>query len=379
MNPLLLREIGRAGLLLGILLSGTLPVLAQTELPKTPPKTTADAPKTDAPKTGTDAPKAGIGYTDAVLKDGEPPALQPGSFTIAVLPDTQHYSEKYPQTYAAQTQWLVDNKAARNIVCVLHLGDITNHNTPAEWKNAATAMQTLEGRLPYFMVPGNHDYSDKGACVDRTTLINEYFPITKFRGLPTFGGAYDKEPERVENLFHRFQVGDRKFLVLGLEFGPRKDVVRWANEVVARHKDHEAILITHAYMYFDETRYDWKSHGNQQKWNPHNYGVAKATNEDVMDGTELWENLISKHENFVMTLNGHVLGDGLGRQVSTTPGERKVHEMLVNFQMRPNGGDGWLRLMEFRPDGRSVQIYDYSPTRKQRNESPQNQFTITLP
>ena len=30
------------------------------------------------------------------------------------------------------------------------MGDITNHNTPDEWKNAASAMQTLDGRVPYF-------------------------------------------------------------------------------------------------------------------------------------------------------------------------------------------------------------------------------------
>jgi hypothetical protein len=63
---------------------------------------------------------------------------------------------------------------------------------------------------------------------------------------------------------------------------------------------------------------------------------------------------------------------------STTSGGRGVHQMLVNFQMRPQGGDGWLRLLEFRPDGRTVQVLDYSPTRKQRNESPQNQFSLIL-
>ncbi len=318
-------------------------------------------------------------YADAVLVDGEPPALQPGSFTIAVLPDTQHYSEKYPDTYLAQTKWIVENQKARNIASVLHLGDITNHNAPAEWENAVKAMRVLDGKLPYFFVPGNHDYSDKGGCKDRTTLLNDYFPVSNYRDRPTFGGTYDKEPDRLENSFHLFSAEGRNFLVLGLEFGPRKDVVRWANEVVAKHKDRAAILITHAYIYYDDTRYNWKTYGAEQRWNPHNYPVAKATDDDVTDGEELWTNLISKHENFILTLNGHVLGDGLGRFVSATPAGREVQQLLVNFQMRPKGGDGWLRLLEFRPDGKTVQVYDYSPTRRQRNESAQNQFTMTLP
>jgi hypothetical protein len=59
---------------------------------------------------------------------------------------------------------------------------------------------------------------------------------------------------------------------------------------------------------------------------------------------------------------------------STTKGHA-VPQVLVNFQMKPNGGDGWLRLIEMRKDG-TMQTYDYSPTRKQMNASKQNQFTI---
>ena len=317
-------------------------------------------------------------YQDAVLVDGEPPLPEEGSFTVAVLPDTQFYSEKYPETFQAQTNWVLASQRSRNIACVLHLGDITNLNDRPQWENAVSAMSVLDGRLPYFLVAGNHDYSQGVHCADRTTLLNEYFPISKFRELPNFGGTYDQEPNRLENAYYHFSARGRDFLVLALEFGPRRDVIRWANEVVARHRDREAILITHAYLYYDDTRYDWQRYGKQQSWNPHVYGVAQASADDVADGEALWTELVSRHENFVLTVNGHVIGDGLGRLASVTPGQRDVHQILVNFQMRPNGGDGWLRLLEFRADGKTVQTYDYSPTRKQRNESPQNQFSVQL-
>lgn len=317
-------------------------------------------------------------YADAVLVDGDPLPIAEGAFTVAVLPDTQNYSQHFPATYLAQTNWLVENQKKHNIACVLHLGDITNNNATAEWENAAKAMQQLDGKIPYFMVPGNHDYSDGGACKDRTTLLNQYFPIDKYRKETTFGGTYDKEPEQMQNSFHLFSAEGKDYLVLGLEFGPRRDVVRWANEVVAKHADRSVILITHAYIYYDETRYNWKKFGDKQTWNPHSYAVAKATGDDVCDGEELWDSLVSKHENFVLTLNGHVLGDGLGKVVTTTPGGRDVPQLLVNFQMRPQGGDSWLRLLEFQPDGKTVKVSDYSPTRKQRNESPQNQFVMAI-
>lgn len=317
-------------------------------------------------------------YEDAKLLEGEPPLPAAGSFTMAVLPDTQHYSEKYPENYLAQSRWIVENRQARNITCVLHLGDITNRNTVAEWKNAAKAMKQLDGHVPYFFCPGNHDYSAGGGCKDRTTLLNNYFPVSQFKDRPTFGGTYDKEPDRMENSFHLFSTHSRDFLILALEFGPRKDVVRWANEVVSKHTKREAILITHAFIYSDDTRYDWKKYGAKQKWNPHAYAVAKATMDDVTDGEELWEQLISRHENFILTLNGHVLNDGLGKFLSATPGGRAVPQVLVNFQMKPNGGDGWLRLLEFKADRRTVEVYDYSPTRKQRNEGKENRITLSV-
>lgn len=317
-------------------------------------------------------------YRDARFVDGPPPRSAKDSFTIAVLPDTQHYSEKFPDQFLAQTSWIVEHQKERSIACVLHLGDVTNRNTQPEWENAVRAMNQLDDKLPYFMAPGNHDYSTGGTCSNRECGLSAAFPVAKFRGRPTFGGVYDKEPQRMENSFHLLSAGGRDFLVLCLEFGPRKDVVRWANEVAARHKDRAAILVTHAYMYFDNTRYDWRKFASKQSWNPHAYGVAKATADDVSDGEELWQSLVSRHENFVLTLNGHVLNDGLGHTVTPTPAKRDVHQVLVNFQMKPKGGDGWLRLLEFGPDGKTVQAYDYSPTRNQCNESPQNQFVMAL-
>jgi 3',5'-cyclic AMP phosphodiesterase CpdA len=318
-------------------------------------------------------------YDDAVFEDGEPAAFASDSFCVAILPDTQNYSEHFPDTYAAQTRWLVENREKRNIACVLHLGDVTNRNSEPEWKNAAAAMKTLDdAHLPYFIVPGNHDYSQSGSCQNRETRFNDYFPRSLFAERSSFGGTYDREPDRMENSFHLYEAGGLKFIVLALEFGPRKDVIRWANEVVSKHHDRSAILITHVYLYYDDSRYDWKALGAKQDWNPHAYPVAKATADDVSDGAELWDLLVSKHPNFLFTFNGHVLNDGLGRLVTKSPLGRDVHQILVNYQMRPKGGDGWLRLLEFKADRTTVEVFDYSPTRHQCNVSGQNRFTLQI-
>jgi hypothetical protein len=335
----------------------------------------AEAAEKKTKKSDKEEPKANP-YADAKFVDGPPPMPAKDRFTVAVLPDTQHYSLTHPTNFHAQTDWITANVKDRRISAVLHLGDITHRSTIPEWEVARAAMSKLDGNVPYFIVPGNHDYSDgKALCVDRRTRFNEYFPVKKFQDTRTFGGTYDKEPERFENSFHTFSAGGRDFLVLALEYGPRNDVVRWANEVVSNHKQHEAILITHAYMYHDDTRYDWKKYGEKQLWNPHASGIAKSTRDDVQDGEELWNNLVKKH-NFLITLNGHVKYDGLGRIVSENDAGKNVHQVLVNFQMKPNGGDGWLRLLEFSADGKSIDAIDYSPTRNQCNISKQNKFRM---
>jgi hypothetical protein len=339
----------------------------------------AEAPPADAPKPAAKPAVAKVDpYADALFVDGAPPPPAADSFTVVVLPDTQHYCEKYPEQFYAQTKWIAAQAKERRIAAVFQLGDVTNHNTPEQWEVAKKAIKTIDGVVPYFLTLGNHDYSERGVCSDRTTLYNDYFPVAQAKTTKHFGGTYDREPQRMENSYQTFSAGGRDFLVLSLEFGPRNDVVRWANEVAAKHCDKSIVLLTHAYMYYDETRYDWAKRGKDQRWNPHGYKVAANTADDINDGEQLWQKLVSKHENFVLTLNGHVLNDGLGRIVTQTPAGRDVHQVLVNFQMKPNGGDGWLRLLEFKADGKTVDVRDYSPTLNRQNESKQNRFAMTL-
>ena len=308
-------------------------------------------------------------------KEPDPLPDIPGAWTVVVLPDTQVYAARYPHHFEAQTRWIVEQKKKRDIRYVLHLGDIVNDNSEKEWTNARRAMKTLVGEVPFAMAPGNHDYGPGGSARDRSTLLNDFFPYAETAAQPGFGGSF--EPGKLDSTFHTFEAGGTKWLMLALEWGPRDPVVAWANEVVARHPDHRVILITHAYMYFDETRYDWAERGRSQSWNPHAYGSANLPG-GTNDGQELWDKLVSRHRGFTMTLNGHVLGDGLGRIATKGEEGNLVHQMLVNYQMKREGGEGYLRLLEFHPDGKSVQVRCYSPVTKRFKTDPQNQFVLKL-
>jgi 3',5'-cyclic AMP phosphodiesterase CpdA len=285
----------------------------------------------------------------------------PGSTTLAVLPDTQFYAAKYPQLFAAQTKWLAENHQQRDIAYVLHLGDITEHNTDQEWEVARQAFRLLEGQVPYALLPGNHDYTG-----GRSTLLSRYFPVAKMRKWPTFGGVF--EDDQLDNSFHLFRLGQQDWIALALEFAPRDEVLDWANQVLDRHSDRLAIVVTHAYLFRDNTRFDWKS-GRKQHGSPHAFGN---------DGEELWQKLVRRHAGVMVVLSGHVATGGLGYRADAGEHGNIVHQMMVDYQKSKRGGDAYLRLLEFLPDGKTVQAKSYSPARNRYKTDPQNQFKFTL-
>jgi hypothetical protein len=321
----------------------------------------------------------------AEVRAGTAPALAPtpppqkpweytkGAWTLAVLPDTQNYSTFYPGLYAAQTGWIVANKERLDIRYVIHLGDVVNNNSAAEYRKARDAMKLLEGVVSYAMVPGNHDYGPGGNARTRETLLNEFFPFDSYAAQPGFGGAM--EEGRIDNTYHQFEAGGRKWIVVCLEWGPRDAAVAWANRVMedADAQGRTGILVTHAYMNNNDRRFDHTDKDHSQEHNPHNYKTEGGVN----DGEELWQKLVRKH-NFAITLNGHVLGDGTGYLLSANDRGGKVHQILSNYQFRNMGGEGYLRLMEFQPDGKTVRVKTYSPVFDRWMTARDQQFEFEL-
>ena len=58
----------------------------------------------------------------------------------------------------------------------------------------------------------------------------------------------------------------------------------------------------------------------------------------------LWEKLIRKNDQIFMTLNGHYHG---ARLTKTNDFGNPVEEMVVDYQMAYQGGNGLMRLYEF--------------------------------
>jgi 3',5'-cyclic AMP phosphodiesterase CpdA len=310
-------------------------------------------------------------------------------FTIVVLPDTQFYARHYSHIFDAQTKWIVEQKDALNIAFVLHLGDIVDLNLPTEWMNASKSMAALDGKVPYVLAIGNHDIQ----LGQRFGMINAFFPVSRFAGQPWFRGTY--EPNDMHNSWALFDVGGQEWIALSLEFGPRDGALDWADNILKQHPRTPAIVVTHAYLHKDGTRYDHKNAATQLH-NPHTpeYGLDKLPG-GVNDGEEMWQKLISKNANVRFVLSGHDVFGAYARLTSTRGDGSRAHQILSNYQFYftcppvdlprscPNlGGNGWLRVMEFAPAERRVRVRTYSPYLMRAWDDPMsaadNEFELDL-
>jgi hypothetical protein len=301
------------------------------------------------------------------------PADPGGAFTIVVLPDTQYYARTYPDILDAQVAWIAAQRERAGIALVAHEGDIVDDDVPAQWQRAASSLHRLDGLVPLLLSAGNHDYRRAGTHIDRRTSLDGYFWPQAPSGAVVGQGTF--EPERLENSFVLLSTASGPWLVVSLEFGPRDAVLDWAGELLARHAQVPAIVVTHAYLDADGTRYDHVSR-HDQLWNPHRY-FADDRPGAVNDGEEMWRKLIARHDNVRFVLCGHALDDGTGRLTSRRADGSTVHEILANFQTGALGGAGYLRIMRFSPRQQTVAVQTYSPYLDQFKRDPDNQFDLT--
>ena len=55
-----------------------------------------------------------------------------------------------------------------------------------------------------------------------------------------------------------------------------------------------------------------------------------------------------------------------------------VHEVLADWSIDPNGGDGWLRIMEFDTELEEIRVESYSPTLDQYRTADESVCTLPL-
>jgi hypothetical protein len=286
-------------------------------------------------------------------------------FMLIGLPDTQYYAAELDGNNAmfrAQTDWAASHRAAYNIAYVGHYGDCVesgdNNGDPIEWMRADTAMTNLENPvttgltygIPYGVAVGNHDQSPNGDADGSTSFYNQYFGSARFAGRPYYGGHWDNNND---NHYQLFSASGMDFIVISPEFdtNPNPAVLAWMDALLTTYANRRAIIISH---YITNS-------GNPSTFS----GQGKAIYEALKD-----------HPNLFLMLSGHI--DGEGRRQDTFNGNT-VYSLQTDYQWHANGGDGFMRLMQFSPANNSIRVRSYSPYLDQYKVSPDSvsQFTIS--
>ena len=269
-------------------------------------------------------------------------------FSVIILPDTQFYSQNsggnLTAIFNAQTQWIVNNRIARNIAFVSHMGDITqngdNGGNPVEWNNANAALSLLEDPattglpqgMPFGVLPGNHDFLPGGQNA-AAVFYNQYFGVSRFTGRDYYGGHYGSNNN---NNYQLFSAGGMDFIVVNLAYRSVADpaILDWADGLLKTYPDRRAIV---------------NSHWIIGTGDPASFGGQ---------GQAIYDRL-KDNVNFFLMNSGHVHGEG---KRSDTYQGRTVHTILTDYQSAANGGNGFLRILTFSPTNDTIHVESYSPT-----------------
>ncbi|MCT2583560.1 LamG-like jellyroll fold domain-containing protein [Actinophytocola gossypii] len=281
------------------------------------------------------AATATSGTAEATGRHGRPGDPDDPRFTVAVLPDTQYLIDEGgsdPEPVRAALRHLVDERRQDNIVFLAQLGDITEHGTEAEMRIADRVYDTVDRRLPYSVLAGNHDIPGGDDQRGDSPYLRTFGPH-RFARSNTYGGS---SPDGYHS-YHRFHAGGRKWLVLALDWRVSDRGIAWAQGVLDRNPTLPTILTTHDVVWGEDS------------------GAAHLSDH----GQLLWDRLIRGNDQIFLALGGHYWPPG--RTTLTNDHGNTVHLHIVNYQDRYYGGAGMIRRYAFDLVRGVIDVSTYSP------------------
>ena len=288
------------------------------------------------------------------------------SFSIVVIPDTQAYrgrgvkgsaasSEEITNPiFLAHTQWIASNIDRHKIACVSHVGDIVDIDEPGQWKVAQDCMNVIHGKIPYGISVGNHDMRNDG----NSSLFQQFFPKSRFETFDWYGGCYSGSPMGPQisgnnaNSYQLFSALGIPFVFLHLECNAPDDVLQWADRILEKYADRNALITCHMgwgprlhpkkdeeYFTGEKGRMEWiKIHG------------ARGNSPQ-----QIWDKCYRKHANLVAVFSGDQSRTQAYRASTESSHGNTIHELLQDY------GSGWLRMYRFVPSMNRVEAITFHP------------------
>jgi hypothetical protein len=283
------------------------------------------------------------------------------SFTVIVLPDTQKYSESYPEIFCNQTEWIEESKEKLGIIFVSHMGDIVDNGSfsEKEWETASECMGKLDGVVPYSIIPGNHDLDETNNKSSGFDNFNKYFPVSRFSRNDWYKGNFNEN----QNGYQIIEESNLKIMFINLEIEPSDEALVWANNVISSNPDLYTIVTTHKYLPDESKTRDRKL----------NFSSDGNTGEDI------WNKLIKNNCQTKIVLSGHYHSKyGENRIESLNSCGKPVHQILQDYQSEKYGGNGKLRVYTFIPKEKTIAVSTYSPHTDSYDNDADSRFSIPI-
>jgi Calcineurin-like phosphoesterase len=297
-------------------------------------------------------------------------------FTVVALPDTQNYSEFYPDIFKSQTNWIAKNKLSSNIRFVTHVGDVVNDATSsAQWANAKAAMSTLDkARVPYGVAAGNHDVRDAGSASNpyETAKYLKNFGPQNYQGQSWYKGA---SPTGMSN-YQVFTGGGTQFLAMHINVDTPIEELAWAQGVLAANRDKPVMITTHRYLQDAEDYTGGFPIVPSGRYPDIWYNLEPIYSPNGIKSEQFFQDFVRTNKNVFMVNCGHFHEEY--RQTSKNAYGQDVHEVLADYQDDANGGNGFMRLMTFDTAANKINVKSYSSWTNEFYTKDESQFSLNV-
>ena len=251
--------------------------------------------------------------------------------SIAMMSDTQFYSQSNPEIFYKMTQYLVDNAKTLNLSYVIHAGDLVeNYYDEAQWQVASTAMQTLNN-IPHGVLAGNHDTDPSPEL--RRSNYNKYFGEWRFKDYKWYGESHENNSAHYDLV----KIGKTNFIFVYISDETSQCCIDFANSAFQKYPNHVGVLCAHNYLSPNQT-------------------LSPV-------GEKLKQTIVAKNKNVYMVFCGHFYaaeclpaqlddnGDGIN--------DRTVYQIIANYQNIPNSG--YMLIVKIDEAKGMVSALSYSP------------------
>lgn len=274
-------------------------------------------------------------YTPTTHEHPEDTQRATYDFTLAWETDTQFYNESFTDRQRDIHDYLLRNRDKMNIQYVFHTGDIVDeYFQPHQFANADPQYKRLDdAAYPYGILAGNHDVLDTLKNLDYSTY-EKFFGASRYAANPWYGGTYKNN----RGHYDLISAGSHDFLMLYMGWGAETEEIAWMNKVLQQYPERTAIIALHQYI------------------DPQ--GKLAETPQRIKD------EVVAVNKNVRMVIAGHHHG---ALVTQDTFGDRKVTNILFDFQSLPEGGQSFLRLLHFDNYNGVVTARTYSPYLKTFN------------